>query len=279
MANGRRILVTGVARGLGRAFVEAAVARGHRVAGTVRSAADIDKVRAWGVTPVLLDLMDEAAIAPAVGEVEAALGGVDVLVNNAGYGHEGVLEESSGAALRRQFQVGVFAPVALIRALLPGMRAQRSGHIVNVTSMAGSVGLPGISFYCGAKFALEGISESLGKEVKLFGIHVTAFAPGQFRTGWAGDAMDRSPRAIPDYDALFDPLRAARLAKSGRQAGDPAKAAEVLMAVLDAPNPPARVFVGPDALALAGQKVKRLSAEIAGWDAIGRATDFTPSSD
>lgn len=140
--------------------------------------------------------------------------------------------------------------------------------------MAGSVGLPGIAFYCGAKFAMEGISEALGKEVRPLGIHVTAFAPGQFRTDWAGRSMERSPRTLADYDEIIDPLRASRLAKSGRQSGNPDKAARLLLQVIEAPSPPARVFVGADALALARQKVKRMTAEIAAWEGESSATEF-----
>lgn len=271
----RTLLITGVGSGLGAAFAAAAVAAGHRVAGTVRTADDAGRFvqRSGGqAIAVVLDLASEAGVADAVAGVEAALGPIDVLVNNAGFGHEGAVEESSLEALHRQFAVNVFAPVALIKAVLPGMRERRHGHIVNVTSMAGSVGLPGIAYYCGSKFAMEGISEALAKEVKPFGIHVTALAPGQFRTDWAGRSMERSARQIADYDPIIDPLRQARLAKSGQQPGDPSKAAQVLLDLLDRPNPPARMFLGADALALAGQKVKRLAAEITACEDVARAT-------
>lgn len=188
-----------------------------------------------------------------------------------------MLEESSIEALQRQFAANVFGPVAMIKAILPGMRARRSGHIVNVTSMGGFITMPGIAFYCGSKFALEGISEALGKEVARFGIQVTALAPGQFRTEWAGRSMDRAPRSIPDYDPVIDPLRAARMAKSGNQPGDPARAAEALLALVDAPSPPARLFLGSDALALVDQKLETMRAEIASWEALSRSTDFASS--
>src|ERR1700744_2928937 len=134
--------------------------------------------------------------------------------------------------MRRQFDANVFGAVAMIKAVLPGMRERRAGHIVNVTSMGGFITMPGIAFYCGSKFALEGISEALGQEVKPFGNHLTALAPGQFRTDWAGRSMDRAPRSIPDYDAGMDPIRAARMTKSGKQPGDPAKAAQALLTLL-----------------------------------------------
>jgi len=154
------------------------------------------------------------------------------------------------------------------------MRARRRGHIVNVTSMGGFITMPGIAFYCGSKFALEGISEALGKEVAGFGIRVTALAPGQFRTDWAGRSMDRTPRSIADYDTVMDPIRAARQAKSGNQPGDPTKAAQVLLALVGAQNPPVRLLLGDDALGLVEQKLDGMKAEIAAWDALSRSTRF-----
>jgi short-subunit dehydrogenase len=140
--------------------------------------------------------------------------------------------------------------------------------------MGGFITMPGISFYCGSKFALEGISEALGKEVAAFGVHVTALAPGQFRTDWAGRSMDRTARSISDYDVVMDPIRAARQAKSGHQPGDPAKAAQALLAIVDAETPPARLFLGRDALGLVAQKLDQMTAEVAAWRAISESTDF-----
>lgn len=206
---------------------------------------------------------------------ERQAGPIDVLVNNAGYGHEGVLEEPSMDDLQRQFAANVFGSVAMIKAALPGMRERRRGHIVNVTSMGGFITMPGIAFYCGSKFALEGISEALGKEVADFGIRVTALAPGQFRTDWAGRSLDRAPRTLADYDAVMDPIRAARQAKSGNQPGDPAKAAQALLALVDTAYPPVRLFLGDDALGLVEQKLDRMRAEIDTWDTLSRSTSFT----
>ncbi|SCC30735.1 short chain dehydrogenase [Kosakonia oryziphila] len=142
-----------------------------------------------------------------------------MLVNNAGYGHEGLMEESPLEALRHQFEVNVFGAIAMMKAVLPGMCQRRRGHIINITSMGGFITMPGITYYCGSKFALEGISEALGKEVQPFGIFVTAVAPGSVRTEWAGRSMIRTPRSIADYDALFDPIRKAREEKNGKQPG------------------------------------------------------------
>lgn len=276
----KTFLITGVSSGLGRAFAGGALSAGHRVIGTVRRREDAEAFagRAAGRShPLLLDVTDYAAIPDAVARAEDAAGPVDVLVNNAGYGHEGALEESSMDDLQRQFAANVFGPVAMIKAVLPGMRARRRGHIVNVTSMGGFITMPGISFYCGSKFALEGISEALGKEVAGFGIRVTALAPGQFRTDWAGRSMDRTPRSIADYDAVMDPVRAARQSKSGKQPGDPDKAAQALLALVEADHPPTRLFLGEDALGLVKQKLDAMRDEMANWEAISRSTAFTAS--
>jgi len=274
----RIFLITGVSSGLGKAFAQGALAAGHHVIGTVRRPADAAAFAALApdrAHPLLLDVTDYDAVAASVADAERRVGPVDVLVNNAGYGHEGVMEESSMDDLQRQFAANVFGPVAMIKAVLPGMRERRRGHIVNVTSMGGFITMPGISFYCGSKFALEGISESLSKEVAGFGIRVTALAPGQFRTDWAGRSMDRTPRSIADYDGVMDPIRTARQAKSGNQPGDPAKAAQALLALIGAENPPVRLFLGDDALGLVDQKLEAMKDELTAWDAVSRSTGFT----
>lgn len=273
----RNFLITGVSSGLGRAFAEGALAAGHQVIGTVRRTADSEAFAALApdrAHPLVLDVTDFDAIPAAVARVVQKTGPIDVLVNNAGYGHEGVLEESSLDDLQRQFAANVFGPVAMIKAVLPGMRERRRGHIINVTSMGGFITMPGIAFYCGSKFALEGISEALGKEVADFGIQVTALAPGQFRTDWAGRSMDRTPRSIADYDAVMDPIRTSRQAKSGNQPGDPAKAAQALLALVNADEPPIRLFLGADALGLVEQKLDEMRSEIDVWNGLSRSTSF-----
>jgi NAD(P)-dependent dehydrogenase (short-subunit alcohol dehydrogenase family) len=273
----KTFLITGVSSGLGRAFAQGALNAGHRVIGTVRRAGDAEAFAALApdcAHPLVLDVTDFDAIPAAVADAERQVGVIDVLVNNAGYGHEGVLEESSIDDLQRQFSANVFGPVAMVKAVLPGMRERRRGHIINVTSMGGFITMPGISFYCGSKFALEGISEALGKELASLGIRVTALAPGQFRTDWAGRSMDRTPRTIDDYDAVMDPIRAARQAKSGNQPGDPAKAAQALLALVESESPPVRLFLGDDALGLVKQKLEAMKIELRTWDALSRSTSF-----
>ena len=273
----KTVLITGVSSGLGRAFAVGMLDAGHRVIGTVRRLEDAEAFAALKhgrAHPLVLDVTDFAAIPAAVADAEEQGGPIEVLVNNAGYGHEGVLEESSMDDLQRQFAANVFGPVAMMKAVLPGMRERRGGHVVNVTSMGGFITMPGISFYCGSKFALEGISEALGKEVAEFGIRVTALAPGQFRTDWAGRSMDRTPRSIADYNAVMDPIRAARQAKSGNQPGDPAKAAQALLELIEAGNPPVRLFLGEDALGLVDQKLEAMKSEIAAWVPLSLSTSF-----
>jgi NAD(P)-dependent dehydrogenase (short-subunit alcohol dehydrogenase family) len=273
----KTFLITGVSSGLGKAFAEGALAAGHRIAGTVRNANAAKEFVATApgrAYALLLDVTDFESIPEAVEKVEREVGPIDVLVNNAGYGYEGILEESPLDDMRRQFDANVFAPVAMIKAVLPSMRARRSGRIVNVTSMGGFITMPGIAYYCGSKFALEGISESLGKELKPLGIYVTALAPGQFRTDWAGRSMIRAGRSVADYDMVMDPIRAARQAKSGHQPGDPAKAAQALLQLVAAQNPPVRLYLGADALKFVENKIEAMRAEIAAWEDVSRSTDF-----
>lgn len=276
MSTSKLLLITGVSSGFGRALAQEALATGHQVVGTIRSERAkqafeaLDPAKAVGR---VLDVTDFDAIDGVVAEIEANVGEIDVLVNNAGYGHEGILEESSLAEMRRQFDVNVFGAVAVTKAVLPYMRSRRRGHILNITSMGGFITMPGIAYYCGSKFALEGISEVLGKEVKSFNVHVTAVAPGSFRTDWAGRSMSRSPRSISDYDALFDPIRNARVEKSGQQLGDPAKAARAMLDAIASDTPPEHLLLGSDALALVRGKLSALADEISEWETLTRSTD------
>ncbi|MCW5296704.1 oxidoreductase [Herbaspirillum lusitanum] len=282
MSASKTFFITGVSSGFGLALAEAAVAAGHRVVGTVRSE---EARRAFEAQfsdrpgqafARLLDVTDFTAAERIAAEVESGIGAVDVLVNNAGYGHEGIFEESGMEALQRQFDVNVFGAVAVTKGFVPFMRQRRRGHIINITSMGGFITMPGIAYYCGSKFALEGISETLGKELKAFDIFVTAVAPGSFRTDWAGRSMVRSPRSIADYDALFDPIRATRAERSGKQTGDPRKAARAMLKLVDSPAPPAHLLLGSDALGLVRKKLAELMQELAQWETLTCSTDIEP---
>lgn len=271
-------LITGVSSGFGRAIAQSALDAGDRVVGTLRKEehrvafAALVPGRSYGV---LLDVTDDDAIQPTVDRIEREVGPIDVLVNNAGYGHEGVIEESSLEDMRRQFAVNVFGAVAVIKAVLPHMRRRRSGRIVNITSMGGIITLPGLGYYHASKFALEGLSETLGKEVRDLGIHVTAVEPGAFRTDWAGRSMIRTARSIPDYDALMDPIRERRQAASGHQIGDPARLGAAVLALASMEKPPAHLLLGSDAYKLVDEKLAALRAEYDTWKQVTLSTDFT----
>ncbi|MEV6984092.1 oxidoreductase [Sphaerisporangium sp. NPDC051017] len=191
-------------------------------------------------------------------------------------GLEGTFEETPLADLRAQFDVNVFGAAATVQAVLPFMRERRRGHILAVTSMGGLATFPGVSAYCGSKYALEGILEALGKEVAGFNIHVTAIEPGSFRTDWAGRSMIRTPRSIPDYDEVFEPIRAARQTASGNQLGNPAKAAAALLRILDEANPPAHLVLGSDALRLVRAGRETVQSDLDTWEDLTLSTDYTP---
>ncbi|HEY2023662.1 oxidoreductase [Paraburkholderia sp.] len=276
MVPSKTLLITGVSSGFGRALAQEALAAGHKVVGTVRSAQarrDFESLCPGSAFGRMLDVTEFDAIDRVVSEIETNIGRIDVLVNNAGYGHEGIMEESPLAEMRRQFDVNVFGAVAMMKAVLPFMRERRRGHILNITSMGGHITMPGIAYYCGSKFALEGISEALSKEVKPFGIAVTAVAPGSFRTDWAGRSMSRTPRSIADYDESFDPIREAREEKNGKQLGDPRKAARAMLTAIAAENPPVHLLLGSDALGLVRRKLSALEDEIRQWESVTVSTD------
>lgn len=267
--------ITGANSGFGFAIAKAALDADHRVIGTVRSEAARDRLAEClpEVVTVLCDVTRFEMIAGIVDRADSEHGQIDVLINNAGYGHEGILEESPLDEMRRQFDVNVFGAVAVAKAFLPRFRKRRCGFIVNVTSMGGMITMPGIAYYCGSKFALQGISEVMRAEMAPFGVYVTALCPGSFRTDWAGRSMVRSPRAIADYDAQFDPIRAARKEKSGRQAGDPARLAKAVLALIDADAPPSQLLLGSDALRLVRERFRQMEREVEEWENLTLSTD------
>lgn len=276
MSHAKLFFITGVSSGFGRALAEAALHAGHRVVGTLRDLSLKDELEARYPGKFfgrILDVTDFSAIAPLAAEIEQEIGAVDVLVNNAGYGHEGTMEESPMDELLHQFNVNVFGAVAVIKAFLPWFRTRRAGHILNITSMGGFITMPGISYYCGSKFALQGISETLSKELKPFNISVTAIQPGSFRTDWAGRSMVRSPRTISDYDHSFGPIREAREKRSGHQPGDPLKAARAILQLVDSPEPPVSLLLGSDAVKYVREKLHQMDADINAWETLSVSTD------
>ena len=271
----KTFFITGANSGFGFAIASAAVQMGHKVIGTVRSETSRTSLTEAlpAVKAVLCDVTEFDRIPDVVRQAEDEHGPVDVLINNAGYGHEGVLEESPIEAMRRQFDVNVFGAVAVAKAFLPRFRARRCGFIVNVTSMGGMITMPGIAYYCGSKFALQGISEVIRSEMAPFGVRVTALCPGSFRTDWAGRSMVRTERSIADYDALFDPVREARQAKSGRQLGDPDKLAAAVLSLVESDNPPPQLLLGSDALKHVSDRIECLQQEIEAWKSVTVSTD------
>jgi NAD(P)-dependent dehydrogenase (short-subunit alcohol dehydrogenase family) len=278
MSDSRILFITGVSSGLGRAFATEALAAGHRVVGTLRdeaARAQFEALKPGSSFGKILDVTDEASIPRVVEEIESQIGPIDVLINNAGYGHEGTVEESPMSELRRQFEVNVFGVVAVTKAVLPFMRQRRRGHIINVTSMGGLMTMPGVAYYHGSKFALEGISGSLGKEVKPFGIFVTAVEPGGFRTDWAGRSMVRSERRIADYDRVFEPQRKARLERNGKQPGDPAKAGRAILKLIESNEPPSHLLLGSDALEYLAVDRRKFDKETQEWQEVTLSTNFS----
>ncbi|MGH8780230.1 oxidoreductase [Paraburkholderia sp.] len=273
----RTWFITGVSSGFGRALAERLVERGERVVGTFRNdagAAAFDALAPDRSFGVVVDVTDEAAVHRAIDAAEARIGGIDVLVNNAGFGLEGAVEEVTLDQARHQFEVNVFGPITAIQAVLPYMRKRRAGHIVNVSSMGGITTFPGLGLYHGSKFALEGISESLAKEIAPLGIKVTLVEPGGFRTQWAGASMTRIENPIDDYDSTVGAARKRRQEMSGRQPGDPRKAADAIIGAVDAPEPPLHLLLGKDALLFVGQKLGALQAEVMKWAPVSASTDF-----
>jgi NAD(P)-dependent dehydrogenase (short-subunit alcohol dehydrogenase family) len=271
-------LITGVSSGFGRALAEAVLAKGSTVAGTVRNEAaksEFEKLAPGKAVGILLDVTDQASVRRGVEEAEKKTGGIDVLVNNAGYGLEGAVEEVTLEQVRSQFEVNVFGAVSVIQAALPFMRKRRAGHIVNITSMGGLTAFPGVGIYNGSKFALEGISEALAKEVKPLGIKVIIVAPGSFRTDWAGRSMVHVDGSIDDYKATAGAFRRSLAQRNGHQAGDPKKAAEAIIAAVEAADPPLHLLLGPDALRFVGEKLGALQAEILKWAPVSASTNFS----
>ncbi|MVA59303.1 oxidoreductase [Agrobacterium vitis] len=271
----KTFFITGANSGFGLAIATAAAQMGHQVIGTVRSETASSALAAAvpAMHPVLCDVTAFDQIPDVVRDTEDKYGSVDVLINNAGYGHEGVIEESPLEEMRRQFDVNVFGAVAVAKAFIPRFRERRQGFIINVTSMGGMITMPGIGYYCGSKFALQGISEVMRSEMAPFGVHVTTLCPGSFRTDWAGRSMIRTERSIADYDSLFDPIREARQEVSGKQLGDPEKLAAAVLILVETDNPPPQLLLGSDALKHVSARLKRLQEEIDAWTSVTVSTD------
>lgn len=274
----RHWLITGVSSGLGLALARAALARGDVVAGTVRSEEARQQFAALAPGRSLarvLDVTDHAAIQHTVADIEAATGPIDVLVNNAGYALVGGVEEASAAEIRKQFEVNVFGAVAVMQAVLPFMRRRRRGRIVNISSVSGLVGWPSLGIYSGSKFALEGISETLAQEVAELGIKVILIEPGGLRTDFSGRSAHPAQLSLADYDSTVGACKRILAEHAGHEQGDPRKAAEAILTVVDSPSPPLRLLLGSDAARYAVGKLEEQQKQISEWEALTHSIGFT----
>jgi NAD(P)-dependent dehydrogenase (short-subunit alcohol dehydrogenase family) len=270
-------LITGVSSGLGRAIALAALERGDKVAGTVRRTADLQAFKALApgqALGYLADMVDEAAVRAAVDRAEADLGGIDVLVGNAGYGLVGAVEESSLAEIRRQFEVNVFGPIAAIQAMLPYFRTRRRGHVITITSVSGVATWAGTGVYCGSKHALEGVTRTLAEEVAEFGIKVTNVEPGGLRTDYAGRSMIVTEARIDDYEGAARNAQRIMAEHAGHEPGDPAKAAAAILAIAGTEDPPLHLLLGADAMLYATRHLASYQAEIGRWAKLTLSTGF-----
>lgn len=273
--DGRVWFITGSTSGFGQALVDAARARGERVVATARRPDALAELEGDDVLVLELDVTRGEAIEPAIDAAVERFGRIDVLVNSAGIGFVGALEEMRLDDLRGAMETMFFGPAALTRAVLPRMRAQVSGTIVQITSQGGRMAGPGISAYSAAKFALEGLSEALAGEVAPFGVRVLIVEPGNFRTGLLGRSMHTAP-PMEAYATTVGVTRSYFASEDGRQSGDPAKAAAAIMTALDADEPPLRLVLGADAVEGIRAKYEELSTELARWEPLARSTAFEP---
>lgn len=273
--------ITGCSTGFGRELARILLEREYRVVVTARDPATVADLVAGRETQALvqrLDVTDRAQITAAVAAAEAHFGRIDVLVNNAGIGYFGSVEESEEGEVRRMFEINVFGLAWMTQAVLPIMRRQRSGRIMNVASIAGIRGNPGIGFYNASKFAVVGLSEALAREVEPLGIKVTVIAPSGFRTDWAGRSANEAPHRLPEYAATAGKnIRIIREA-SGKQPGDPVRAAEAMIHVAEIDDPPLTLLLGQGALRGARRKLEELQADVDAWEATTAGADAPPTA-
>ncbi|WP_207477165.1 oxidoreductase [Arenibaculum pallidiluteum] len=269
--------ITGCSTGFGRELAQLVLERGWRAVVTAR---DADRVRdltaghEGRALALSLDVTRTEQIAAAVKAAEMRFGSIDVLVNNAGYGYQSSIEEGDDAEIRAQFEANVFGLAAMIRAVLPGMRERRRGHVVNLSSVAGFVGYEGSGYYAATKHAVEGLSDSLGREVAPLGIHVTCVEPGPFRTDWAGRSLHRTRPAIADYQDTVGKRQQATADISGRQPGDPVRAAQAIIKAVEAEAPPKHLVLGAFGFGAVTGKLRETLAEIEAWKDTAIGADF-----
>jgi NAD(P)-dependent dehydrogenase (short-subunit alcohol dehydrogenase family) len=267
--------ITGSSRGLGRSLTAAVLAAGQRVAATARRPEQLsDLVAQYGdrILPLALDVTNNAQITKAVADAIAYFGRLDVVVNNAGFGITGAVEGYTEEQVRSQLETNLYAPIAITRAVLPQLRQQRSGYILQIGSMGGRVGNPGAAIYQAAKFGLGGFSEALAKEVAPLGIRVTCVEPGGFLTDWATDSMTYAPE-VPGYETTVGPRIAMLQGGTFEPMGDPDKAAQVMLALVENPAPPVHLLLGSEAVAITEYAENARRAELEKWRPVSVSTD------
>ena len=274
-----RWLITGCSSGIGREIATAALERGHLVAATARRPESVaDLVEAWPeqAFSLALDVTKRAQIEAVVAEIEWRLGGIDVLVNNAGYGYMAAVEEGEDDEVRALFDTNYFGAVDLIKAVLPGMRTRGSGHVINISSMTGLVANPPNVYYSSSKFALEALTEGLAKEVAPFGIRVTAIEPGAFRTDWSSRSMKETRRPIEAYAATVGARKKMIKAAGSSFPGDPRKVAEAVLRISEMAEPPLHLLLGHDVYKAYREKLTALLASIEEWKDVTHDVNFPP---
>jgi NAD(P)-dependent dehydrogenase (short-subunit alcohol dehydrogenase family) len=274
-------LITGSSTGLGRDLARAVLAAGHNAVVTARnvdSVRDLAEAHPDTALAVPLDVTNAAQVAGAVRAGEERFGAIDVLVNNAGYGYRAAVEEGDDADVAALFATNVFGPVALIKAALPGMRARKSGAIVNISSIGARICPPGSGYYAATKAALEGLSGSLRKELAPLGISVVVVEPGGFRTDFAGRSLQQSATVIDDYAETAGKRRKENDSTHGAQPGDPARAARAIITAVEADQPPALLMLGTDALTSIRAVIDAQLAELTAWEKTSVSTDFSASA-
>jgi NAD(P)-dependent dehydrogenase (short-subunit alcohol dehydrogenase family) len=269
--------ITGAARGIGLRITEAALAAGDAVVATSRDATSLRERFAGNdaLLPVSLDVTDEKQAAAAVAAALDRFGRIDVLVNNAGFGLLGAVEEASADEVRKLYETNVFGLLNVTRAALPSMRERRRGHVINISSVGGLRSGPGFGVYCSTKFAVEGLSEALHGELAPLGVHVTVVEPGYFRTEFLDQSsLTVSPRLLADYAATAGKVREAAVQINLKQPGDPKRLAQAMLALVASPTPPLRLPLGTDTLAVIADKSAAVAAETAAWRELSASTDF-----
>lgn len=269
--------ITGVSTGFGAALADLILQQGDKVAATFRQQEQADEFsRKAGENGrgVVCDVTSEAQVKQAVAEAIEALGHLDVVVNNAGYGSLGSIEEIDDAEVQRQFEVNVFGPLRVLRAVLPHLRQRRSGHVLNITSIGGLKTFPGVGVYNASKFALEALGESLAQQVGPLGIKVTNIEPSGFRTDWAGRSANVVSTSFPDYEETVGKNLAGIQGYSGRQPGDPQRAAQIMFDLVRQENPPLHLPLGKAAVKGAREKFAALVQELESVAALGDSADF-----